>query len=658
MKKTFTLVALVATAVSVAAAPALELKTLPNFGTEKKTETELKAPEMSLFEKFSTPRAITQKAVADDATIDITVASLTDSSAVATITPTDLTAGWYVTYSTAAEYKILLDSLGDTKGVIDHYINTIDAEIQLTNMFVGFFGGDSAYISDYTQIGTKDTLMKVLAPKTAYTVLAFYVDTLANAYCTNYKLATAEFTTNNVTPSENVITLEVKNDTLHIATTNADKYLLWVAHKDSLDELLGTEHTINDYLDVVGQYCVQEDYLEQVLYSGNQNIAISALMSTFYNGDGNYVAIVAPFTERGYRNGDAQTTDFSYTKPAPTTYNITLEKAVATNYGYDEFTGLFEIQTVFYQHDEAATPYLTFDLYAAANQSLVGNFTVEDNTLYTGLETSWVTLETGDEYISDGEINIELIEKHELTATYKVSGYVALANFTTDTCRFSGTIEAAAYNSDGSQIELERKAKAYDVTLTKGIGTTYGYDEFTGLYELYFSFYQGNDIKLTPNFTFTLYAETENSLVGNYSVADGTLYSYYGTSYITFDSGDENVADGDISITLKEKKGLAAIYDISGCVVANNGDTCNLSGTIEATAYNSDDEQIELEPTTALHRVNADASVWAADGRVYADGELKIYDLLGRDVTTQNGALDGIYVVKSDKGVTTVVVRK
>ncbi len=92
--------------------------------------------------------------------------------------------------------------------------------------------------------------------------------------------------------------------------------------------------------------------------------------------------------------------------------------------------------------------------------------------------------------------------------------------------------------------------------------------------------------------------------------------------------------------------------------MANNGDTCNLSGTIEATAYNSDDEQIELEPTTALRRINNDASVWANAGRIYADGELKIYDLLGRDVTTQNGALDGIYVVKSDKGVTTVVVRK
>ena len=55
MKKTFTLVALVATAVSVAAAPALKLKTLPNFDTEKTAETELKAPEMSLFQQFSTP---------------------------------------------------------------------------------------------------------------------------------------------------------------------------------------------------------------------------------------------------------------------------------------------------------------------------------------------------------------------------------------------------------------------------------------------------------------------------------------------------------------------------------------------------------------------------------------------------------------------------
>lgn len=656
MKKIFTLVALVATAASIAAAPALNLNALQNFGTEKKSEIELKKQEVA---SNFTPKAIAVKAVADDATIDIKVDNITDSSAVAIITPTDLTARWYVTYATTAAYKTMLDSLKSTDSIVDHYINKVANEIELANLFAGYFGSDSAYISDYTYVAVDDTTLKVLVPKTSYTVLAFYVDTLNGEYHTNYKLATAEFTTASVATSDNVITLNVKDDSLHIVTSNADGYLLYVAQKDSLDKLLVGGRTVNDLLEVVVPYLHETSYWNDLYFSGDTTFAIADLMPTFYTADGTYTAIAVPVVERGYRNGDATTVDFSYTKPVPTTYNITLETAEATSYGYDEFTGLFEIQTTFYQQDTAARPTLTFDLYAAANQSLVGDFTVEENTLYTGNETSWITLKTGDEWISDGEIKIELVEKRaDSTAVYNVSGYVAIDNFTNDTCRFSGKIIAVGYNKSGNKIELERKAKTYDVTITKGIGTTYGYDDYMKLYQMYFSFYTGTSIKETPNFTFTLYAEAENSLIGDYSVDNKTIYSYYGTSYITFDSGDENVDAGSFNIKLVEKKELTAVYEISGQVVAANGDTCNLSGTFEAACYNNDEEQIELEPTTALHRVNADASVWAADGRVYADGELKIYDLLGRDVTTLNGSLGGVYVVKTENAATKVVVRK
>ncbi len=656
MKKIFTLVALVATAASIAAAPALNLNALQNFGTEQKSEIELKKQEVA---SNFTPKAIAVKAVADDATIDIKVDNITDSSAVAIITPTDLTARWYVTYTTTAEYKTMLDSLKSTDSIVDHYINKVANEIELANLFAGYFGSDSAYISDYTYVAVDDTTLKVLVPKTSYTVLAFYVDTLNGEYHTNYKLATTEFTTASVATSDNVITLNVKDDSLHIVTSNADGYLLYVAQKDSLDKLLVGGRTVNDLFEVVVPYLHETSYWNDLYFSGDTTFAIADLMPTFYTADGTYTAIAVPVVERGYRNGDATTVDFSYTKPVPTTYNITLETAEATSYGYDEFTGLFEIQTTFYQQDKDATPTLTFDLYAAANQSLVGDFTVEENTLYTGNETSWITLKTGDEWISDGEIKIELVEKRaDSTAVYNVSGYVAIDNFTNDTCRFSGKIIAVGYNKSGNKIELERKAKTYDVTITKGIGTTYGYDDYMKLYQMYFSFYTGTSIKETPNFTFTLYAEAENSLIGDYSVDNKTIYSYYGTSYITFDSGDEYVNAGSISIKLKEKKELTAVYEISGQVVAANGDTCNLSGTFEAACYNNDEEQIELEPTTALHRVNADASVWAADGRIYADGELKIYDLLGRDVTTLNGSLGGVYVVKTENAATKVVVRK
>ncbi len=656
MKKIFTFVALVATAASIAAAPALNLNALQNSGTEQKSEIELKKQEIA--SKF-TPKAIAVKAVADDAIIDIKVDNITDSSAVATITPTDLTARWYVTYTTTAAYKTMLDSLKSTDSIVDHYINLVDMEIQLANAYAALGWGKPAYISDYTHVAAADTTLKVLVPKTSYTVLAFYVDSLNGEYHTNYKLATAEFTTASVATSDNVITLNVKDDSLHIATSNADGYLLYVAQKDSLDKLLIGGRTVNDLFEVVVPYLHETSYWDDLYFSGDTTFAIADLMPTFYTADGTYTAIAVPCVERGYRNGDATTVDFSYTKPASTIYNITLETAEATSYGYDEYTGLFEIQTTFYQKDKEAKPTLTFDLYAAANQSLVGDFTVEEETLYTGIQTSWITLKTGDEWISDGEIKIELVEKRtDSTAVYNVSGYVAIDNFTNDTCRFSGKIIAVGYNESGNKIELERKPKTYDVTITKGIGTTYGYDDYMKLYQMYFSFYTGTSIKETPNFTFTLYAEAENSLIGDYSVDDWTIYSYYGTSYITFDSGDENVDAGSFNIKLVEKKELTAVYEISGQVVAANGDTCNLSGTFEAACYDNDDEQIELEPTTALHRVNADASVWTADGRVYADGELKIYDLLGRDVTTLNGSLGGVYVVKTENAATKVVVRK
>ena len=42
------------------------------------------------------------------------------------------------------------------------------------------------------------------------------------------------------------------------------------------------------------------------------------------------------------------------------------------------------------------------------------------------------------------------------------------------------------------------------------------------------------------------------------------------------------------------------------------------------------------------------AVVTAANGTVYADGELVIYDLVGNNVTAENGNLKGVYVVVVD----------
>ena len=55
--------------------------------------------------------------------------------------------------------------------------------------------------------------------------------------------------------------------------------------------------------------------------------------------------------------------------------------------------------------------------------------------------------------------------------------------------------------------------------------------------------------------------------------------------------------------------------------------------------------------------INENLGVYAIDGRIVCAVEFRIYDLLGRDVTRENGSLHGIYVVKSDEMAIKVVVK-
>ncbi|MGM9747138.1 MAG: InlB B-repeat-containing protein [Paludibacteraceae bacterium] len=59
---------------------------------------------------------------------------------------------------------------------------------------------------------------------------------------------------------------------------------------------------------------------------------------------------------------------------------------------------------------------------------------------------------------------------------------------------------------------------------------------------------------------------------------------------------------------------------------------------------------------TALEAVMA-APVYAENGRIVCEGDFRIYDLLGRDVTRLNGSLCGVYVVKVGEAAVKVVVK-
>ncbi|MCI7429311.1 MAG: hypothetical protein MSS84_00255 [Bacteroidales bacterium] len=59
---------------------------------------------------------------------------------------------------------------------------------------------------------------------------------------------------------------------------------------------------------------------------------------------------------------------------------------------------------------------------------------------------------------------------------------------------------------------------------------------------------------------------------------------------------------------------------------------------------------------TAIETVTA-PQIYAVDGRIVCEGEFRIYDLLGRDVTYLNGSLCGVYVVKTADAAQKVIVK-
>ncbi|MDY4513029.1 MAG: leucine-rich repeat domain-containing protein [Paludibacteraceae bacterium] len=84
------------------------------------------------------------------------------------------------------------------------------------------------------------------------------------------------------------------------------------------------------------------------------------------------------------------------------------------------------------------------------------------------------------------------------------------------------------------------------------------------------------------------------------------------------------------------------------------------AGTLEAYAaadYWSEFINIEEAPVTAIAAASIIAGLYTESGRIVCEGEFRIYDLLGRDVTHLNGSLYGVYVVKGGNAAVKVVVK-
>ena len=105
----------------------------------------------------------------------------------------------------------------------------------------------------------------------------------------------------------------------------------------------------------------------------------------------------------------------------------------------------------------------------------------------------------------------------------------------------------------------------------------------------------------------------------------------------------------------------AAYYLVSGNVtisVAEDVYTIKL----DAKSYNGSTIKMAytgaVEEYTAIRTVEIDNTVYARDGRIYAEEGARIYSLTGLDVTRMNGNLEGIYIVKNGNKVAKVAVAK
>lgn len=92
-----------------------------------------------------------------------------------------------------------------------------------------------------------------------------------------------------------------------------------------------------------------------------------------------------------------------------------------------------------------------------------------------------------------------------------------------------------------------------------------------------------------------------------------------------------------------------------------DGTTWTLDGIVTTTNVNSyglwASPEYELKGTSTALDCAETPAVYAHQGRIYGADGARIYDLLGRDVTTRNGLLNGIYVVKTNEKTIKITVK-
>lgn len=139
-----------------------------------------------------------------------------------------------------------------------------------------------------------------------------------------------------------------------------------------------------------------------------------------------------------------------------------------------------------------------------------------------------------------------------------------------------------------------------------------------------------------------------------------------GAQYVSFDlapNGDGQAVNMKLWINGVEVA-MPALTLTTMNVMQNVGDIAIASAAVyEIKLQNFDGaagvriDNITFKSATPIKHVTIDSSVYASNGRVYAEGEFQIFSVSGQNVTELNGNLNGIYIVKTANGIQKVAVK-
>ena len=162
-----------------------------------------------------------------------------------------------------------------------------------------------------------------------------------------------------------------------------------------------------------------------------------------------------------------------------------------------------------------------------------------------------------------------------------------------------------------------------------------------------------NGAYVYPDLYMEVVANNSSTIAGTYEV-DYAEFSTSETNTIVFASGTITVTalgtiDGD---SYPE-------YSFEGTFQDESGNSYTVSLNKGVWAYNYDtDEDITLNDDVAIRNIEVLNNVFANGGRIYTQETARIYTITGLDVTSMNGNLEGLYIVKAGNKVAKVMVTK